>query len=257
TLVRHRATDTYRDNVIFLVVLPAFLAAKWLLLDPAHFRLGADMTLALFRVAFLVMLERTLTQFMKAAFRADILRDPRLDGAIKGLALVAVFADLMPAAAAAGVEAVLAVLLAIRFAFWHPRQAFTRVDIGIMHVGYLGIVAQLLLQALDRTVHPGWVGALPVHAFTFGAMGLIVPAMLVRISKGHTGRRVVFEPADKAALHLMIVALLARLVAPQMLPGAYAHWLHLAAALWFAAFGLVALRILPMVSAARVDGREH
>ncbi|HMX16237.1 MAG TPA: NnrS family protein [Rhodocyclaceae bacterium] len=257
TLVRHRATDTYRDNVIFLVVLPAFLAAKWLLLDPAHFRLGADMTLALFRVAFLVMLERTLTQFMKAAFRADILRDPRLDGAIKGLALVAVFADLMPAAAAAGVEAVLAVLLAIRFAFWHPRQAFTRVDIGIMHVGYLGIVAQLLLQALDRTVHPGWVGALPVHAFTFGAMGLIVPAMLVRISKGHTGRRVVFEPADKAALHLMIVALLARLVAPQMLPGAYAHWLHLAAALWFAAFGLVALRIFPMVSAARVDGREH
>ncbi|MBL8488145.1 MAG: NnrS family protein [Rhodocyclaceae bacterium] len=257
TLVRHRATDTYRDNVIFLVVLPAFLAAKWLLLDPADWRLGAGMALALFRVAFLVMLERTLTQFMKAAFRADILRDARLDGAIKGLALAAVVADLLPPPWAAGIEGLLALLLGFRFAYWHPRLAFTRIDIGVMHLGYLGIVAQLVLQVLERSLHPAWVGALPVHAFTFGAMGLVVPAMLLRICKGHTGRKVAFEPADKAALYLMVVALLVRLAAPQLLPAAYAQWLILAAALWFVAFGIVALRILPMVVAPRVDGREH
>jgi uncharacterized protein involved in response to NO len=28
-------------------------------------------------------------------------------------------------------------------------------------------------------------------------MGLIIPAMLIRIAKGHTGRKVVFEPATR------------------------------------------------------------
>ena len=158
---------------------------------------------------------------------------------------------------AAGIEGLLALLLGFRFAYWHPRLAFTRIDIGVMHLGYLGIVAQLVLQVLERSLHPAWVGALPVHAFTFGAMGLVVPAMLLRICKGHTGRKVAFEPADKAALYLMVVALLVRLAAPQLLPAAYAQWLIPAAALWFVAFGIVALRILPMVVAPRVDGREH
>jgi uncharacterized protein involved in response to NO len=36
--------------------------------------------------------------------------------------------------------------------------------------------------------------------FTLGAMGLIIPAMLIRISKGHTGRKVVFDRVDKLAL---------------------------------------------------------
>ncbi|MBL8489167.1 MAG: NnrS family protein, partial [Rhodocyclaceae bacterium] len=171
TLVRHRATDSYRDNLVFVVALPAFLAAKLLLLDPEHFRLGAGITVGLFRVAFLLMLERTLTQFMRAAFQVGILRDPRLDGAIKALGLLAVVADLLPVPAAAIVELALAALLAARFLFWHPRQAMRRLDIGIMYLGYAAIVVQLFLQALERTIQPAWVGALPVHAFSFGAMG--------------------------------------------------------------------------------------
>ena len=33
-----------------------------------------------------------------------------------------------------------------------------------------------------------------------GVMGLIIPAMLIRIAKGHTGRKVVFDRGDKAGL---------------------------------------------------------
>jgi uncharacterized protein involved in response to NO len=86
TLIRYRENDSFRDNYFFLIILPLFLVAKNLLLSPDHFQTGAAMTLALFRVAFLVMLERTLTQFMKNALQTDILRNPVLDTAIKLLA---------------------------------------------------------------------------------------------------------------------------------------------------------------------------
>jgi hypothetical protein len=74
TLIRHRAQDSYRDNYFFLLILPAFLLAKHLMLGVEHFQAGIAMATGLFRVAFLVMLERTLTQFMKNIFQVDILR---------------------------------------------------------------------------------------------------------------------------------------------------------------------------------------
>jgi hypothetical protein len=33
TLIRHRKQDSYRDNYFFLLILPAFLVAKHLMLD--------------------------------------------------------------------------------------------------------------------------------------------------------------------------------------------------------------------------------
>lgn len=257
TLIRHRRTDSYRDNYFFLVVLPAFLVSKNLMLSPEHFQTGWTMALGLFRMAFLVMLERTLTPFMKGAFQVTLLRNPRLDMAIKALGLPLVFADLLPAPLAAGIALLLAVLLAVRFALWHPRLAASRIDIGIMYLGYLGIVAQLLVEAADRLFHPAWVGTLTVHVFTFGTMGLIIPAMLVRISRGHTGRKVVFEAADKLALYIMVAAFALRILAPQVAPGAYLAWIGLSAACWCAAFAILAWRYIPFLARPRVDGKEH
>ena len=258
TLLRHRDKDSYRrDNVLFLIILPLFWIAKTLLLQPEHFHLGWSMSLGLFRVAFLVMFERTLTQFMRAAFAVDILRQPLLDTAIKALAALLVFAALLPGALASGLELLLALLLLARFAFWHPRKAFTRLDIGIMYLGYLAIAGQLLLDALPPPGGLGWVGTVSVHVFTFGAMGLVIPAMMIRIANGHTGRKVVFGRYEKAVLWIMIAAFFLRLVGPQFAPGAYLRWLDLAATCWFLAFGLLAWRFIPQLMRPRVDGREH
>ena len=257
TLVRHRDKDSYRrDNLFFLIILPLFWIAKALLLQPDHFHPGWSMTLGLFRVAFLVMLERTLTQFMRAAFSVDILRKPALDNAIKILAALLVFGAFLPAPLAHGLELALAALLLGRLAFWHPFKAFTRLDIGIMLLGYLAIVAQLLIDALPPPGN-GWVGTVAVHIFTFGAMGLVIPAMIIRIANGHTGRKVIFGGFDKAVLWIMIAALVLRLVGPQFMPAAYLRWLDLAAACWFAAFALLAWRLIPQLAQARIDGREH
>lgn len=257
TLVKHRATDSYRNNYLFLLILPAFLIAKHLMLSADHALLGWGMALALFRMAFLVMLERTLVQFMKGAFQVAILQHPRLDAAIKLLGLSLVLGGLLPPVLTAVLSLLLASLLLLRFAYWKPHLAFRRLDIGIMYVGYLAIAAQLLIECFRLTLAAEELTSLSIHVFTFGAMGLIIPAMLIRISQGHTGRKVVFDSRDKLALRIMLLAFLLRIVAPLFHPASYTLWISLAAACWFASFALLAWRYVPMLLSARIDGKEH
>lgn len=257
TLVRHRATDSYRDNYFFLLVLPTFLVAKHLMLSPEHYLLGWSIAVGLFRMAFLVMLERTLTPFMKGAFQVAILRHPALDRPIKLLGLLLVFASLLLEALAGAACLLLALLMLVRFAFWKPQLAFTRLDIGIMHLGYLAIVAQLLVESYRLLASAPELTSLSIHVFTFGAMGLIVPAMLIRISQGHTGRKVAFGDYDRRVLRIMIAAFVLRILAPLPFPAAYAWWIALAASCWFIAFDLLAWRYVPMLLQPRVDDREH
>ncbi len=257
TLIRYRSQDSYRDNAFFMLMLPAFLIAKYLMLYGNNFTAGYGMAIALFRLAFLVMLERTLTQFMKGVFQVQILRQPKLDMPIKLLGLLLVVEPFLPRPPTAGLSLALAVLLAIRFVFWKPQLAFKRIDIGIMYIGYLAIVGQLLIEALGHLVNFVWIGSVSVHLFTFGAMGCVIPAMIMRISKGHTGRKVVFDALDRAVLYVMIAALAIRVVVPQLAPGAYLACIHASATCWLLAFGILAVRYIPLLMQPRIDGREH
>lgn len=257
TLIRHRERDSYRDNALFLFMLPAFLVAKYLMLFGDNFTAGYSMAISLFRLAFLVMLERTLTQFMKSIFQVTILRLPKLDMTIKLLALLLVVEFALPKPLTAAITFLLALLLGIRFCFWKPQLAVKRIDVGIMYIGYLAIVGQLLTEALGHVMHLTWVGSVSVHLFTFGAMGAVIPSMIIRISKGHTGRKVVFDGMDKGVLYIMLVALLTRLVAPQLLPASYLLWIQLSAACWLIGFGILAWRYIPILMQPRVDGKEH
>ncbi|MDO8261916.1 MAG: NnrS family protein [Gallionella sp.] len=257
TLIRHRKNDSYRDNYFFLIILPLFLVSKNLMLSADYFQTGSSMAIGLFRMAFLVMLERTLSQFMKSVFQVTILRNPLLDKAIKLLGLALVIESLLPPLLAALLSLLLALLLTGRFFFWKPKLAMQRLDIGIVYLGYIAIVAQLLIEFLKHNVLPEWGGSLSVHVFTFGVMGMVIPSMIIRISKGHTGRKVVFDKLDIWTLRIMILAFVFRVIAPQFYPSAYTHWISLAAACWFVCFAIVGWRYIPIVLQARVDGKEH
>lgn len=257
TLIRHRKTDSYRDNYFFLLIIPAFLVAKNLMLSPDYMQIGWSMALGLFRMAFLVMLERTLTQFMKSAFQVAILRNATLDTVIKGLGLILVFESLMPHLLSGWIALLLALLLTGRFLFWKPQLAMQRLDLGIMYLGYIVIIAQLLIHFFNQISQPQWVSSLSVHVFTFGVMGLIIPSMVIRISKGHTGRKVIFDSIDKWVLWIMMLAFVFRVIAPQVYPAGYNQWIYLAAACWFACFATLAWRYFPFLLQPRIDGREH
>jgi len=257
TLQQNRERDFYRDNYFFLLILPMFLLAKNLLLNAEYFQQGALMSVGLFRLAFLVMLERTLSQFMKFSFQVEILEHPALNKAIKFSCLLLVFGGFMPNALTAGIALLAALLLGLRLVFWYPHKALRRLDIGIMYLGYLAITVQLLIEFLRLTLYPQWSVSLSMHVFTFGAMGLIIPAMLIRITRGHTGRPVVFDTRDKRVLWGMMAAFFFRLIAPLFDPADYTRWILLAALCWLASFTLLAWRYLPFLFQARVDGKEY
>lgn len=253
TLLRGRRDDSYRDNWIFIVALPVLLVARALVLSPEHFAAGVTLTLGLFRLAFVVMLERTLPPFMKAAFNVTLTPLAWLDAAIKGLALVLVVAAWLPSSVRLVLQPALALLVVLRFMRSSPQLALRRIEVAVMVLGGLALAAQLVLDVLPMT----WVGTLPVHVFTFGTMGLIIPAMFFRIASGHTGRPVVFGPVEKAVLWVMLAGFVARVIAPQLAPTFYREALWAAAACWVLGFTVVGLRITPMLLAERVDGKEH
>lgn len=257
TLVKFRKQDFYKDNWIFVVALPVFLVARNLMLDPATYAVGVAMSIGLFRVAFAVMFERTITQFMKNAAGIDLLQNPVLDYGIKLLVLACVFEAWLPARVAAVLLSLAAALLFVRLVLWKPFEAMKRFGIGIMYVGYLGLVAHLTLSAMRLTGMWTGIGTLPVHVFTFLCMGLIIPSMFVRIAQGHTGRKPQFMTSDKVALGLMGLGAFFRLVATQLWPAQYPLWITLSAVGWSACFLVIGLRVGPFMLKPRIDGKEH
>ncbi len=153
TLIRYRKRDSFSDNAFFLVALPLFLLAKNLLLNAETFVIGWTMALGLFRVAFVVMFERTFPPFMKAAAGVQLRQLPVLNFAIKALVLIAVFEALLPPALASALLFTAAALLAIRVAIWKPIAALATFSVAIMYVGYFGLIASnVLLQNPNRVL---------------------------------------------------------------------------------------------------------
>lgn len=253
TLWVHRARDGFAaENRFFLLALPLLLPAKVLLLLPEGLSAGSGLALAVFRLAFLLMLERTIPAFLQSTLQLPVQRRPRLDFAVRVLALMLCAAPFLNPAWATLLDLALVGLLLWRFPGWQPRAALTRLEIGIMHVGYLAIVLQLLLAAGDGWGLPGSIG---VHVFTLGAMGCVVPAMFLRIAAGHTGRRIVFDRLARTILWLAVAAALARTLGVALWPAGYFFWLWGGALAWCLLFCLWLWRTVPWVIAPRADGR--
>lgn len=256
-LIRNHAKDSYRDNAYFILALPLFVAAKFALLsteiDPA---LGVSMTLGLFRLCFLLMLERTLEAFMKGALGITLKRHLPMDHAIKALGFVLIFAYSITPYLQSSIFLLAAFLMLIRWFYWHPFKALRRIDIGVMYLGYLAIVANLALQGM-QPFFGHWANSVATHVFTLGTIGLIAPAMIVRISNGHTGRKVTFTQIDKLAIYLMLLALVFRIAIPFFAPDAYTSCLFISALCWLGTFSIIGYRYIPMLLSPRIDGKVH
>ena len=257
TLVRHRRQDSFRDNYFFLLALPLFLLAKLLLLDPSTRSEGSALALGLFRVAFVVMFERTMTQFMKNSQGLVLLRLPALDFSIKALVLLAAFAGFLPASLAAVLLLAASALLLLRYCLWQPLAGWSRFDTDTMYAGYLGLVLHLAFEAARASGLLPALGIAATHTFTFLCMGIIIPAMMIRISQGHTGRKILFTTSDRVAIASMGVGAFFRLLAIRFWPDQYALWIAIAALCWSLCFLLLAVRLTPFLWQARVDGRLH
>ena len=142
-----------------------------------------------------------------------------------------------------------AVLHGVRLARWAGDRTGAERLVLILHVAYAFVPLGFLLVAAGIAA-PQWVlpGA-ALHAWTAGAIGLMVLAVMTRASLGHCGRPLTATRPIEAIYASGIVAALARVAAGIGI--APAAMLHVAAAAWIACFAGFVVVYGPMLTTRR------
>jgi uncharacterized protein involved in response to NO len=100
-------------------------------------------------------------------------------------------------------------------------------------------------------------GAVPeaavLHAFSVGAVGTMMLAMMTRATLGHTGRALTADRPTVLVYVLVTVAAIARLAAA-LSPELYGVAIQVAGAGWMLAYGLYLASYGPKLCRSRVDG---
>lgn len=154
--------------------------------------------------------------------------------AVSGAALALWIAA--PESRITGLALVLAGMLqAVRLALWAGDRTIRDRLVLILHVGYGFVPLGFLLlggAALAPAALPESAG---IHAWTAGAVGVMTLAVMTRATLGHTGRRLVANPATQAIYAFAVLATLTRIGAA-LEPQWSAPLLSVAALAWAAAF---------------------
>lgn len=179
----------------------------------------------------------------------------RLDAAVL-LATVAAFALWLGWPASPVTGAVAAVVCAghlARLARWRGWRTGGEALVWVLHLGYLWVPIGFGLMAAAAFA-PGAVPEPAVlHAFSAGATGTMMLAMMTRATLGHTGRALTADRATVLVYLLVNLAAIARLAAA-LSPELYGVAIQVAGTGWILAFGLYLASYGPKLCASRVDG---
>lgn len=174
-----------------------------------------------------------------------------------GAMLAVVFASLpwpgVPPALLALCCFVAAIAHALRGLRWRIWVTVGTPLVWSLHLSYLCIPLGLLLyglSAISSLVSPSQ----GIHTLTVGAMGLLILAMISRVSLGHTGRPLGAGRLMTLAFILLFLSFLVRVFGSYWL-SSYTLVISSAAVLWALGFGCFVLRYWPILSRPRVDGR--
>jgi uncharacterized protein involved in response to NO len=155
-----------------------------------------------------------------------------------------------PAFRAFGVLLLLAAALNLwRLVRWRGLDTLPEPLLWVLHLGYLWvIVGAALLGASVLSVRLPMTAA--IHAFTAGAIGTMILAVMTRVSRGHTGRPLTADRFTTLIYVLVSAAAVARVSAA--VGGQFSlRWLGASAVLWVASFTVFAILYGPMLVAPR------
>ena len=148
----------------------------------------------------------------------------------------------------------LAVLHGIRLKGWYTKGIWQKPLLWVLFLGYSMFILGFVLKAIN--FFDLYLTSIPLHAFTYGGIGMMTLGMVSRVSLGHTGRNINEPPSVlKWAFISLLVGALCRVVLPIFWPDAYVHLIGLAQVLWIIAFGLFLSHYFMMYIRPRVDGQ--
>jgi uncharacterized protein involved in response to NO len=139
----------------------------------------------------------------------------------------------------------------LRLARWRGYKTSPELLLFSLHVGYLWVIAGSAFLGLSMLI-PTFPLAAAIHAFTAGAIGTMVLAVMTRVARGHTGRPLTADAVTGVIYALVTLSAMTRVAAA--FPGgpAIGGLLDLSAGLWIASFLLFAIRYGPMLVRPRL-----
>ncbi|MCM2348831.1 MAG: NnrS family protein [Bacteriovoracaceae bacterium] len=149
-------------------------------------------------------------------------------------------------------------LIAAAFSFvrmlgWKSWKTIKYPILWVLHLGYLWIVAGLILIFLSDILSllPRSVA---IHAFTAGAMSTFIIGMMSRVSLGHTGRPLRLAKGFVTSYVLITVSGIVR-VASGFMPEYYGEGILLSGIFWALGFFIFILFYFSILTSPRADGR--
>lgn len=251
-------------NSIFLPLLLAMTAANGAMHWAAH---SGDMALQSRSGIAMVMLITLLMAIMAGRvvpmFTANGTGTPRVESIdwLEKLALVSLLGCLLlcvrwpgiPPEIVAACFFVAAAAHAARGLRWRFWITLRTPLVWSLHLSYLCIPLGLLLFGLSAT-SSAVTTSQAIHTLTVGAMGLLILAMISRVSLGHTGRPLKVGGAMTVAFALLFSAFLLRVFGTYWLDS-YVLVITCAASLWAVGYGCFVACYWKVLTRPRLDGR--
>lgn len=148
----------------------------------------------------------------------------------------------------------LAIMHSIRLKGWYTKGIWQKPLLWVLFLGYSLFIVGFILKAIN--FFSLYSPSIPLHAFTYGGIGLMTLGMISRVSLGHTGRDINDPPKVlKWAFLSLFLGTIVRVILPIFLPAAYLHLIGLAQLFWIIAFGLFIARYFMIFVRPRTDGQ--
>lgn len=182
---------------------------------------------------------------------------PQTRGLIERLALGCLHAGLIawaifPTSRIVGMLLVLAAVFnLVRLFGWQGFRTCAEPLLAILHVGYFWILAGAAMLGIGLLTSAIPVTA-AIHAFTAGAIGTMIVAVMTRVTLGHTGRKLV---ADRITtfLYMLVSAGAILRVAAAFVPADGLVLIVISGVVWSGGFLLFVLRYGRMLLTKRID----
>ncbi|MBE0484022.1 MAG: NnrS family protein [Bacterioplanes sp.] len=150
---------------------------------------------------------------------------------------------------------VAALLIGWRWVRWRIWITWRTPLLWSLHCAY-GFIPLALLAFAAHYAGLAVSASLALHALTVGAMGLLILAMLARISLGHSGRPLIPHPIMAWAFAALLLAAISRTVMVGVFPQWTVFGWWVAALLWCLGYGLYVGVYARILLTPRADGRD-
>jgi len=246
------------SKVMLLMLANLLFYAGALNIYPRGVQAGLYSGVYLVMALIFVMSRRVLPFFIERGLGESVTLINRgwLDGASLLLFIGFWLADIIEpdSLLVAWLAGLLCVLHAIRLAGWHAAGIWARPLLWVLYLAYAAVIVGF---ALKMAVYVFAIPpSLPLHAFTYGGIGLFTLGMMARVTLGHTGRNILEPPAGVSWMFaLLVIGSVIRVALPLLDAARYSLWMGLSQLLWVLAFFLFMVIFLRMLYQPRADGQ--